>query len=79
MNVHVFRDCSASRNSRRSFGRPRLAWRDKGTAWQSPGWQASIIQHFGHLAAADVQQQVASDRVTERLVGIERRLDLRDA
>ena len=41
--------------------------------------QASIIQHLGHLAAADAQQQVAADGLTERLVRIERRLDLRDA
>jgi septation ring formation regulator EzrA len=41
--------------------------------------QASIIQHLGHLDAADGQQQVAVDRLTERLVRIERRLDLRDA
>lgn len=40
--------------------------------------QASIIQHLGHLAAADAQQQVAVDRLTERLVRIERRLDLRE-
>lgn len=43
------------------------------------GGQASIIQHLGHLAAADAQQQLAADGVTERLVRIERRLDLRDA
>ena len=43
------------------------------------GGQASIIQHLGHLAAADAQQQLASDGLTERLVRIERRLDLRDA
>lgn len=43
------------------------------------GGQASIIQHLGNLAAADAQQQLASDGVTERLVRIERRLDLRDA
>ncbi len=40
--------------------------------------QASIIQRLGHLAAADAQQQVAVDRLTERLVRIERRLDLRE-
>ncbi|WP_296387592.1 hypothetical protein [Reyranella sp.] len=39
--------------------------------------QASIIQHLGRLAAADAQQQVAVDRLTERLVRIERRLELR--
>jgi hypothetical protein len=42
------------------------------------GGQASIIQHLGHLAAADVQQQLATDTLTERLVRIERRLELRD-
>ncbi|WP_422001302.1 hypothetical protein [Reyranella sp.] len=41
--------------------------------------QASIIQHLGNLAAADAQQQLATDGLTERLVRIERRLDLRDA
>lgn len=43
------------------------------------GGQASIIQHLGHLAAADAQQQLATDGVSERLVRIERRLDLREA
>ena len=43
------------------------------------GGQASIIRHLGHLAAADAQQQLASDGLTERLVRIERRLDLREA
>jgi hypothetical protein len=43
------------------------------------GGQASIIQHLGHLAAADAQQQLASNGLTERLVRIERRLDLREA
>jgi len=51
----------------------------KGRLANLEGGQASIIQHLGHLAAADAQQQVASDRLTERLVRIERRLDLRDA
>ena len=41
--------------------------------------QASIIQHLGNLASADAQQQLATDGVTERLVRIERRLELRDA
>jgi hypothetical protein len=41
--------------------------------------QASVIQHLGKLAAADAQQQLASDGLTERLVRIERRLQLRDA
>ena len=40
--------------------------------------QASIIQHLGHLAAADAQQQLGVDRLTERLGRIERRLELRD-
>ena len=43
------------------------------------GGQASIIQHLGQLAAADAQQQLSTDGLTERLVRIERRLDLRDA
>ena len=51
----------------------------KGRLANLEGGQASVIQHLGHLAAADAQQQVASDRLTERLVRIERRLDLRDA
>jgi hypothetical protein len=42
------------------------------------GGQASIIQHLGHLAVADAQQQLASDALTECLVRIERRLELRD-
>ena len=41
--------------------------------------QASIIQHLGNLASADAQQQLATDGLTERLVRIERRLELRDA
>jgi septation ring formation regulator EzrA len=40
--------------------------------------QASIIQHLGNLASADAQQQLATDGLTERLVRIERRLELRD-
>ncbi len=40
------------------------------------GGQASIIQHLGHLAAADAQQQVASDGFNLRLERIERRLEL---
>ena len=40
------------------------------------GGQASIIQHLGHLAAADAQQQVSVDRANERLDRIERRLEL---
>lgn len=38
--------------------------------------QASVIQHLGHLAAADAQQQVSADRANERLDRIERRLEL---
>lgn len=41
--------------------------------------QAAIIQHLGNLAAADAQQQLAIDGLNERLVRIERRLELRDA
>jgi septation ring formation regulator EzrA len=41
--------------------------------------QASIIQHLGNLASADAQQQLATDGLSERLVRIERRLELRDA
>lgn len=50
----------------------------KGRLANLEGGQASIIQHLGHLAAADAQQQVAVDRITERLVRIEGRLDLRE-
>lgn len=38
--------------------------------------QASIIQHLSHLSAADAAQQVAIDRMGERLDRIERRLEL---
>lgn len=38
--------------------------------------QASIIQHLGHLAAADAQQQIAADNFSSRLERIERRLEL---
>ena len=41
--------------------------------------QASIILHLGNLAAADAQQQLATDGLSDRLVRIERRLELRDA
>lgn len=41
--------------------------------------QASIIQYLGSLAAADAQQQLSIDGLNERLVRIERRLELRDA
>ena len=50
----------------------------KGRLTNVEGSLASVIQHLGHLAAADAQQQVAADRITERLVRIERRLDLRE-
>ena len=40
------------------------------------GGQASIIQHLGHLAAADAAQQVSTDHVGDRLDQIERRLEL---
>jgi len=42
------------------------------------GSQVSIIQHLEHLAAAGAQQQLAIDGLMQRLVRIERRLDLRD-
>lgn len=51
----------------------------KGRLGNLEGGQASIIQHLGHLAAADAQQQVAADRLAERLERIEHRLDRRDA
>jgi len=51
----------------------------KGRLANLEGGQASIIQHLGHLAAADAQQQLAADGLTERLTRIERRLDPRDA
>ncbi len=38
--------------------------------------QASIIQHLGHLAAADAAQQLAIDHINTRLDRIERRLEL---
>ncbi len=37
---------------------------------------ASVIQHLGHLAAADAAQQISIDRINDRLDRIERRLDL---
>ena len=40
------------------------------------GGQASIIQHLGHLAAADAAQQLAIDHMNTRLDRIERRLEL---
>lgn len=41
--------------------------------------QASIIQHLGHLAAADAQQQLAADNFDRRLERIEKRLELASA
>lgn len=38
--------------------------------------QASIIQHLGHLASADAQQQLSIDGLNQRLERIERRLEL---
>jgi hypothetical protein len=38
--------------------------------------QASIIQHLGHLASADAQQQLSADGFNQRLERIERRLEL---
>ena len=38
--------------------------------------QASILQHLGHLASADAQQQLAADGFNQRLERIERRLEL---
>ena len=38
--------------------------------------QASIIQHIGHLASADAQQQVAADGFNSRLERIERHLEI---
>jgi hypothetical protein len=38
--------------------------------------QASIIQHIGHLASADAQQQLSADGFDRRLERIERRLEL---
>lgn len=38
--------------------------------------QASIIQHLGHLASADAQQQLSADGFDKRLERIERHLEL---
>lgn len=38
--------------------------------------QASVIQHLGHLASADAQQQLSTDGLDQRLERIERRLEL---
>lgn len=40
------------------------------------GGQASVIQHLGHLAAADASQQLTADGVNARLDRIEQRLEL---
>jgi uncharacterized coiled-coil protein SlyX len=40
------------------------------------GSLASVMQHLGHLAAADAAQQLAIDNVSLRLDRIERRLEL---
>jgi uncharacterized coiled-coil protein SlyX len=40
------------------------------------GSVASIIQHLGHLAAADAAQQISIDKINSRLDRIERRLVL---
>lgn len=39
-------------------------------------WQASVIQHFGNLVAADAHQQLSADGFNQRLERIEKRLDL---
>ncbi|MDQ2820077.1 MAG: hypothetical protein M3Y65_06735 [Pseudomonadota bacterium] len=38
--------------------------------------QASIIQHIGHLASVEAQQQIQTDDFGQRLERIERRLEL---
>jgi len=38
--------------------------------------QASVIQHLGHLAAADASQQLTADHLATRLERIERRLEI---
>ncbi|MCX8517178.1 MAG: hypothetical protein ORN29_03805 [Rhodoferax sp.] len=38
--------------------------------------QASIIQHLGHLASADAQQQLAAVGFNQRLERIQRHLEL---
>ena len=40
------------------------------------GGLASVIQHLGHLAAADAAQQLSIDHLNVRLDRIERRLEL---
>ena len=40
--------------------------------------QASIIQHIGHLASVEAQQQVQADAFGQRLERIERRLELQN-
>jgi septation ring formation regulator EzrA len=51
----------------------------KGRLANLEGGQASIIQHLGHLRAADAQEHLAIERLTERVGRIERQLNLRDA
>ena len=38
--------------------------------------QASVIQHIGHLASVEAQQQLQADDFSSRLERIERRLEL---
>ena len=38
--------------------------------------QASLIQHIGHLASVEAQQQAQADHFAQRLERIERRLEL---
>lgn len=40
------------------------------------GGQGSVIQHLGHLAAADASQQMSIDSLGERMERIERRLEI---
>ncbi len=42
------------------------------------GGQSAIVQHLAHFSAADAQQQVAIDHMSDRLDRIERRLELTD-
>ncbi|MDR2858284.1 MAG: hypothetical protein LBV50_10620 [Novosphingobium sp.] len=38
--------------------------------------QATVIQHLGHLAAADATQQLGIDNLNDRVERIERRLEI---
>lgn len=38
--------------------------------------QASIMQHIGHQASINAQEQIGMDRLTERVERIEKRLEL---